>query len=609
MGKIRILSDDIISKIAAGEVVERPASVVKELLENSIDARSTEIKIELKNGGKKLVSVTDNGEGMTRDDALLSLERHATSKIRGSQDLFFIKTLGFRGEALPSIAAVSRFRLTTKVNDEISGTQITIDGGTIKRVEEIGCPTGTTVEVRDLFYNVQPRLKFMKTPETELSNALDMIQREALSHPDVGIEITHEGRTLLRLPRRKRMEERFPEFFPNIDLFEIKAEAQGVKVYGFMSSPEDERTTTQKLYTYVNGRTLRDRFLTRTVIESYGRLIERGKFPQGVLLIEIPVEEVDVNVHPTKNEVRFRRARLVGDLIKAGVGEMLRNAPWIKDYHSRVENAVRGFYERRGIFEIPQDQDKRASLVSNIPEINEKNTVIKTTYNQLSETANEMLPSQEHFPMRPSSREEVNHQKLFREGFFSTLEVIGQLRELYIICSSERGMILIDQHAAHERINYEKLKDAYMTRELQTQELLFPLLVELAPDEAQLLRQHKEEIDPLGIKLEEFGKGSFLIRSIPVILKDADIEKLLKDIIGEIFSLGREKGLSERIDHIIATMACHSSIRSGDELNHEKMKAILRELDCARFPHSCPHGRPVAKELTFDELESMFKRS
>jgi DNA mismatch repair protein MutL len=607
MGKIRILSDELISKIAAGEVVERPASVIKELLENSIDAKSTEVKIELKNGGKKLISVADNGEGMTRDDALLSLERHATSKIRGKQDLFSIKTLGFRGEALPSIAAVAKLRLTTKANDGIVGTKITVDGGIIKNVEETGCPIGTTVEVRDLFYNVQPRLKFMKTSETELSNALSIIQKEALSHPEIGIEVRHEGRALLRLPQRNKIAERFPDFFPNTELYEIKIEAEGVKVHGFMSSPEDERTTTQRLYTYVNGRTVRDRFITRMVIESYGRLIERGKFPQGVLLIEIPIEEVDVNVHPTKSEVKFKRTKLIEDLIKAGVSEMLRNAPWIQGYQPKIENVADRFFERRGIFEVPQEQHPRACLTQDFAEIN---TAIKTSYNQLSKKANEKLSSHEEILESQSSPEESNHQRLFTEkGFFSTLQVIGQLGELYIICGSARGMILIDQHAAHERINYEKLIDAYINREIQTQELLFPLLVELSPDEVELLAQHRKEIESLGLKLDEFGNGSFLIRSIPAILKDVNIERLLKDIIGEISSLGKEKELSEQIEHVISTMACHASIRAGMELNTEKMKAILSELDRARFPHACPHGRPVAKELTFEELESMFKRS
>ena len=610
MGKIRILPDKIVSKIAAGEIVERPASVVKELIENSLDAGSTEIKVELKIGGKKVILISDNGEGMTRDDALLSLERHATSKIRDAEDLFSIQTLGFRGEALPSIAGVSRFRLITKTKDEIVGTKITVEGGTIKRVEEIGCPNGTTVEINDLFYNTQPRLKFMKTTETELSNILDIIQREALSHPNVGFEVIHEGRILLQLPHRKNIEERFPEIFPNAELFEIEAKAEGIKIYGFMSKPEDERTTTQKLYTYVNKRTLRDKFLTRMVIDSYGKLIERGKFPQGVLFIEIQFDEVDVNVHPTKNEVRFRRARIVGDLIKAAVSEILRNAPWIKDYHSGIENAVHGFFERRGIFEVTQNQHKVSFLERGISEVLQKDTTLKIANNQVQTKGDEMATSHKPVIKGASSSDVAKPENLFKEeGFFSTLEVIGQLGELYIICASARGMILIDQHAAHERINYEKLKDAYLTRELETQELLFPLLIELSPDEVELLGQYSEEIASLGIKLEEFGKSSFLIRSIPALLKGTDLERLLKDIIGELSMLGKEKGLSERMDHIISTMACHSSIRAGKELNHEKMKAILRDLDCARFPHSCPHGRPVAKGLTYEELEKMFKRS
>ncbi len=610
MGKIRILPDEIVSKIAAGEIVERPASVVKELLENSLDARSTGIKIELKTGGKKLILISDNGEGMTRDDALLSLERHATSKIRDAADLFSIQTLGFRGEALPSIAGVSKFRLITKVKDEIVGTKISVDGGTIRRVEEIGCPNGTTIEVKDLFYNTQPRLKFMKTTDTELSNILDVIQREALSHPNVGLEVIHDGRTLLHLPQRKNIEERFPELFPNTDLFEVEAKAEGIKVYGFMSKPEDERTTTQKLYTYVNRRTVKDRFLTRMLIDSYGKLIERGKFPLGVLFIQIPFEEVDVNVHPTKNEVRFRRAKLVGDLIKTAVSEMLRYAPWIKDYHSRIENVGHVFFEGKEIFEVAQNQQKGTFSDREISEILEKDAALKTINNKVQTRVDEMVTFHEHIIKSTFNSEVAKPENLFKkEDFFSNLEVIGQLGELYLICASTRGMILIDQHAAHERINYEKLKDAYLARELQTQELLFPLVIELSPDEAKLLGQHREEIASLGIKLEEFGKSSFLIRSIPVLLRGADHEKLLKDIIGELSILEKEKGLSDRMDHIISTMACHSSIRAGKKLNHEKMKAILGELDRAGFPHSCPHGRPVAKEFTYDELEKMFKRS
>lgn len=617
MGKIRILPENIVSKIAAGEIVERPASVVKELLENSLDAQSTHIQIELRVGGKKFISVLDDGEGMTRDDALLSLERHATSKIRTAEDLFSIETLGFRGEALSSIAGVSRFKLTTKTKDALAGTRISIEGGAIKSVEEIGCPPGTTVEVRDLFHNTPPRLKFMKTTETELSNILDIIQREALPRPDVGFEVTHEGKTMLRLTQRKTLEERLPEIFPNTTLFEIKSESEGIKVHGFVSSPEDTRTTTQKLFTYVNRRAVKDKFLIRMLIDSYGRLIERGKFPQGILLIEIPYEEVDVNVHPTKNEVRFRRAGFVGSLIKVAMSDMLSNAPWIKDYRARVENAVQGFFEKGMVFEktpytgkerfFGTRQNAQIPPAPSYGEISQGEDIVLKTPDAEALQVNETKPSP--LPIIQSSGE-TPHPGLFRpEGFFSTLNVIGQLGELYIICASKRGMILIDQHAAHERINYEKLKNAYLKREFETQELLFPLSIELSSDEAQILEEHKEEVESLGIKIEEFGKGSFLIRSIPALLKNSNVEKLLKEMVGEIAMLEKEESLTECIDRIIATMACHSSVRASQELNLEKMKALLQELDCTEFPHACPHGRPVARELTFEELERMFKRS
>jgi DNA mismatch repair protein MutL len=586
MGKIRILPDEIVSKIAAGEIVERPASVVKELLENSLDAGSTLIQVELRAGGKGLISVSDNGEGMTRDDALLAIERHATSKIRDIGDLFSIKTLGFRGEALPSIASVSRFRLTSKTREEIIGTRISIEGGTIKRVEETGCPAGTTIEVRNLFYNTPARLKFMKTQETELASVLDIVQREALPRPDVGFEVSHEGKTLIQLPERKTVEERLSEIFPGTELFRVEAESDGVRVYGFMSGPLDTRSTTQRLYTYVNRRAVRDRFLTRTVIDSYGRSIDKGKFPQGVLFIEAPASDVDVNVHPTKNEVRFRRPKLIGDLIRASVMAMLKEAPWIKGYHQRVENAIQVFFEKGRAFETV-----RLDKPSGNPHSQEKGSSPSIEDVSLS-------------PYKPHSN------ALFkREGFFSGLEIIGQLGRLYIICASKRGMILIDQHAAHERINYERIKNAYMRDGIEIEELLFPLAVELSPYEAGLVSRHRKDIESLGIRLEEFGRDSFLIRSVPSILKNADIERVLKDMIGEIATLGEEKSLGSQLDRVISTMACHSSIRANEELNGEKMRSLLEELDRAEFPHSCPHGRPVATEITFEEIEKMFKRS
>ncbi len=604
MGKIRILSDNLVSKIAAGEIVERPASVVKELVENSIDAGSTLIDIELESGGKRLIRVSDDGEGMTRDESLLSLERHATSKIKDIQDLFSVSSLGFRGEAIPSIASVSRFKITTKAPDEVIGTAIKVEGGVVRSVEETGAPQGTTVEVRNLFYNTPPRLKFMKKTETELSNVLDIVEREALSRPGVGFELKHGGRTLLRLPRRESISERISEIYPRAELYEIEAESGDVRISGYLSSPLDTRSTTQKLYTYVNGRGVRDRFLIRMIIDSYGKMLEKGKFPQGVLFVDMRARDVDVNVHPTKNEVRFQNPRLVGDLIKTSVMRMLENAPWLKSYHQRVENAVKAFSHMKenvsGYGGYNYDKPRELGELD-APDLNLVHSVVR-----LKDKTDEALKRDPGHSMGASPS-----PGLFGEaGLYSNLKIIGQLGELYIICASKYGMILIDQHAAHERINYERLKNAYTDNNLlDSQELLVPEVLELSPYESDLLTRYRGELDALGLRIEEFGDNSFIIRSVPALLKDSTFSELVKDIVNEIGETGREESLSERIDRVISTMACHSSIRASYGLNIEKMKALLEELDRAEFPHSCPHGRPVARELSYAEIERMFKRT
>jgi len=592
MGKIRILSDETISKISAGEVVERPSSVVKELIENSLDAGSTLIKVELVSGGKKLIRVEDNGEGMTRDDALLSLERHATSKVQAPQDIFSIKTLGFRGEALPSIAAVSQSTLITKGRGETAGTKITVEGGRIKRVEDVGCPEGTLVEVRNLFFNTPPRLKFMRSIETELRNSLDIIQREALSYPEVGFEVIHGGKNIILLPPRKTLKERLAEVFSEAELFEIGAEAEGIRVHGFIAGPNNTRTTTERLYTYVNRRPVRDRFIIRAVTDAYGRMIERNKFPVGVILIDFLNEgDVDINVHPTKNEVRFKQVGVVRDSVAKAISEVLGNAPWIKDYRERVEYAVEEFYRKERRYEPPVSA-----------RIGEEQTSPQTPRDLPRETSS--THTTHTAPSEPSP-----YELFIGRGFFSGLEIIGQIGELYIVCASSRGMILIDQHAAHERITFEGLKRSYLKGSLEVQDLLFPITVEVSSSEAQLLREYKEDLERLGIGVEEFGGKSFLIRSIPAILREADAEGLLKDIIGEIAALGQEKSLGECIDGVLSTMACHGSIRASKSLGKDEIRALLEQLDKADFPSSCPHGRPVARELTFQELDRMFKRT
>lgn len=604
MGRIRILPDNLVSKIAAGEIVERPASVVKELLENSIDAGSTQIVVELESGGKKLIRVSDNGSGMTRDESLLSLERHATSKISRVEDLLSVNSLGFRGEAIPSIASVSRLRITTKTPDDVVGTVIRVDGGVLRGVEETGAPGGTTVEVRNLFYNTPPRLKFMRKIETELSNVIDVVEREALPLPKVGFELKYGGKTALRLPPRGSLSERISEIYPRADLYEIRAKSEGAGVSGLLSSPLDARSNTRKLYTYVNGRSVRDRFLTRIVIDSYGKMLEKGKFPQGVVFVDVPPGDVDVNVHPTKNEVRFRNSRLISELVREAVVGMLEKAPWLGSYDRKPDSSYRGAQEFREAapgfsrhnFKYPGHSGPESTLDTGF--VNSEHQLP-----QAGSTEGERVPE--------TDRGDSVHGGLFPgAGNYSDLHVLGQLGELYIVCASRQGMILIDQHAAHERINYERLKRCFEgAGSPDSQELLVSEVVELSPHEADILGRYADQLEALGLTLEAFGENSFIIRSVPAVLKNTDFTGLVKDIVSEIAESGREDSLTERIDRVIATMACHSSIRASHELNMEKMKALLAELDRAEFPHSCPHGRPVAREVTFSEIERMFKRT
>ncbi len=606
MGKIRVLSDNLVSKIAAGEIVERPASVVKELVENSIDAGSTSIEIELESGGRRLIRVSDDGEGMTRDEALLSLERHATSKIKDIKDLFSLTSLGFRGEAVPSIASVSRFRMITKTHSDMIGTLLKVDGGVLRGVEEAGAPPGTDIEVKDLFFNTPPRLKFMKRPETELSNVVDIVEREAIPRPGVAFELRSDGRVLLRFPARDTVHERIESVYPGTRLFPVEAGEGAVRVSGFFGSPLEGRSTVRKLYTYVNGRAVKDRFLTRSVIGAYGKMLERGKFPEGVLFVELPPADVDVNVHPTKNEVRFKNPGLIAGLVSSAIGRMLGNAPWLASYGRPSGYVSPGqsplTRERTSPYAAPWG----GSTGGPTPSVHAFNYA----HEESPEAASSEMPRDSH-PSAVATPDAAPPGRLFSSGgTYSDLKIVGQIGDLYIVCASENGMVIIDQHAAHERINYERIKNAYEKEgRAPSQELLMPKVMELSPYEAELLSGHLASLSALGLRMEPFGEGTYVVRSIPAVLGNADPETIVRDIVGEIAEGDKEESLSGKIDRVISTMACHSSIRASFQLGHEEMKALLVELDRAEFPHACPHGRPVARELSFGEIERMFKRT
>ncbi len=586
---IRILPDIIVSQIAAGEVVERPYSVVKELVENSIDAASTKIRIETQSGGKRLITVTDNGFGMSRDDALLSIERHATSKIKEPSDLFSISTLGFRGEALPSIASVSLFEMITRRSEDMVGTKISVRGGVIKEVSDVGCPVGTTISVRRLFFNTPSRLKFMKTEETEHARIVEVVQREAISHPNIAFELLHNGKMVLRLPARDKYEERLSDVIPDAELYKVYRKSGDYEVKGYLCSPLHSRSTAQRFFTYVNSRPVRDRFITKIVIDSFGRYLSKGRYPQGVIFIEVPPEELDVNVHPTKREVRFKKQKEVALLIGEAVSSLLDSSPWFsgdkksKEYFSLAVERQK----RDGDFQKEEKKEEKSTVFFS----EEKSSYDGNDKKQISSLESSLYVSSE-------------------KGFFSSLRIIGQVKELYIICEGKEGILLIDQHAAHERVNFEKIKVNYMKKEpVYIQELLIPEVIRLTPMEFRVYMEIREDLQKIGYRSEVFGDNTIRLRAVPALMGNVSPQDILLDILNEMRESGKGKTFLDKLDMVFATMACHSSVRANQKLTNEEISLLLSQLDLCESPFYCPHGRPVMTEFKYKYLENLFGRS
>ena len=599
MGKIRTLPDVLVSKIAAGEIVERPASVVKELVENSIDAGATRISIHLEAGGKRLIRVVDNGHGMSRDDALMSIERHATSKIRDIDDLFSIGTLGFRGEALPSIASVSRFRMTTTAEGSDSGTEIYIEGGVMRKVKETASPVGSSIEVKNLFFNTPPRLKFLKRPETELGRALEVIQREALSRPGVFFEIFSDGRNIHRYGASESVEQRVAQIIPGTSLYEIDFEDETLALRGFLGSPLDPRSSMRRLFTYVNARPVRDRFINRIIMDCYGRMVEKGKYPQGAVFIERDPALVDVNVHPSKTEVMFEGQYEVGQSLRRAIGGMLADAPWMKGYRERTQKALGDFYERQKDSGPPQRNDYPKAASS-----------AKTASARPAYKSEPTSPSHGGASVISKKSLETADGDMFSDGFYSSLRFLGQVGKLYLVCEDPDGIILIDQHAAHERVNFERIKKSYLEETFScSQELLIPEVIELTVQEINTARQFAAAMERLGFNFEIFGENAVRIKSVPGFLRNSDYARVFSDLFDELDGLGDPKSLGEHLDTVCATMACHSSITANRTLSEQETRTLLADMDASENPHACPHGRPVATRISYNMLEKMFKRT
>ncbi len=615
MGKIVILPEIVCNQIAAGEVVERPAAVVKELIENSIDARSSRISVSLIDGGCREIRVVDNGCGMSGEDALMALERHATSKIRSAQDLSSISSLGFRGEAIPSIAAVSRFELSTREHEALCGTSIRIEGGVIKDVAEKGCPPGTQVLVRDLFYCVPARRKFLRRAETELAYIMDQFLRISLANPGIHLQLQSREKVLCDHPRCEGLLPRAAQVLgPEIrrSLASIDFEKNGISVSGFLAPPDVQRTNSQSLFLCVNGRAVWDRLLQRTVLAAYEALIPRGKFPVVALFVGISTAQVDVNVHPAKREIRFRNPGEVISVVKAGLLKAL----------SAIRPRPHGFslpggeiFEKRqaaphaGIASEGQapfgSARSSASNMELAPDFCVKSLRHPASgISRLRDLSAEALPEQGILPERPPG---PPAQAQMDAGAFawSSLNLIGQLANSFILLEAPDGLVLIDQHAAHERIVFSALGKK-KTRAAQL--LTRPAVVDLLPKEAVLLKSLVPSLSDLGFEIEPFGGSSFVIHAVPATLSGFKPEEIVRDYLryAEEECPANE---GEILLGLARVASCHGSVRAGRRLKAEEMKRLLEALDSIDTPFTCPHGRPLSYTLKYEQIFRFFKRS
>ena len=592
MSKIKILPEILSNKIAAGEVVERPSSVVKELVENALDADSSRIMIEVEKGGRSLIRVSDNGTGMNRDDALLAPERYATSKIHKDEDLFAINTLGFRGEALPSIAAVSKFSLVTREQTSQAGTEIIVEGGTLKKVSEIGAPPGTMVTVKQLFFNTPARRKFLKTVNTEMGHIADAVSSTALGWPGVHFRLSHNDRCVKNWPATDNPADRIIDVLGrNIkdDLLKMEFNADGLSMAGWISSPRVTRSTSRGIYVYVNGRYVRDRVIQHALLEGYhGRLV-KGQYPMAVLFIRVPYDQVDVNVHPTKHEVRFAQQNKVHDTVAGVVKDRLRFSDqpgWTlkKTRESGPSAGQPGVAEPTAHFRTPEQPIKAQHPATN---------------NQYPAS-----PLKRDLGLMPTGTQTA----LWSRKRFSDLRVIGQFHDTYILCESVDGLVLIDQHAAHERIFFERLKNRSLDTITTAQKLLIPETFDLGYREAKILEELIPDLNELGLEIEPFGGDTFVVKSVPTLLKDRAIKPLVIEMVEKMAQIGFAPGLEKAIDACLMLMACHGAIRANQQLSDKEIKGLLEQLDGCDQPSNCPHGRPVWIKMTRRDLEKMFKR-
>ncbi len=603
MSKIKILPEILSNKIAAGEVVERPASVVKELVENALDANSTRIIIEVEKGGRSLIRVSDNGSGMNRDDALLAPERYATSKIYKDEDLFAINTLGFRGEALPSIAAVSKFCLVTRDQTSQTGTEVVIEGGTIKKVSQVGAPSGTMVTVRQLFFNMPARRKFLKTVNTEMGHIADTVSSMALGRPDIQFRLIHNGKIIKNWSATGddvgRVVDVLGKDIKN-NLNKIEFTSDFLTVQGWISSPRITRSTSRGIYLYVNHRFVRNRVIQHALFQGYGSRLMKGQFPVAVVFIHVPCDQLDVNVHPTKHEVKFAQQKKIHDAVTGVVAERLRLADQPEWSAPGVQKS-RSSTEQPGISEPLTDFNISAEARSPLHPYQHS---FPTTQYPIPSTQQPASPWKQDLRSMPTS----SQTELWARKKFGDLKVIGQFHDTYILCESADGLVLIDQHAAHERIIFEQLKNRSPASKKSAQKLLIPETIDLGYREAKILEELIPGLNELGMEIEPFGGDTFVVKSVPTLLDNKEVKPLVIEIVEKMAQIGFTPGLEKAMDQCLILMACHGAIRANQKLSDEQIKGLLDQLDQCDQPSNCPHGRPTWISWSIKDLEKSFKR-
>ena len=608
--RIRLLPNGLINKIAAGEVIERPASAVKELVENSIDAGATKIEIIMRDGGRTFISVTDNGCGMSKQDLVLAVERHATSKLP-NDNLDSISTLGFRGEALPSIGAVSRLSIKTRSKNMDTGWSINVTGGDIEAATPSSLKMGTQVEIRDLFYATPARLKFLKTDRTETGRTIEVIRRIAMVNPNISFTLNDGNRTNIRfnevrgnLPNIKlsRIGEVLGRDFEENSLL-IEAEREGFILTGYAGLPTLNRRTSSHQFLFVNGRPVQDKLLYGAVRAAYSDFLAYDRHPLVVLFLDAPKSTLDVNVHPAKSEVRFQEPGLVRGLIIGALKKTLTEAGY--QTSSTVSNAALGILNK-SISKVASTGVRRSSQSYksfNSAPNNHLHSSLAT-----NEIANEYLDLNSAPMARNNSTSNQSFETLNEIASFPLGAAQAQLHKNYIVAQTNEGFVIVDQHAAHERLVYEKMKIHLKEGGIKRQVLLIPEVVDLENAKIQRLLELKDDFTRLGLILEKFGEGAILVREIPSILGDINIKNLVIDIADELEEFGSSTVLEDKLGHICGTIACHSSVRSGRTLRIEEMNALLREMEATPHSGQCNHGRPTYVELKLSDIEKLFGR-